>query len=86
MLSPTVKPYARDRQQNLKSDGRHESRNWLLWMVRASFNFWRNGNSVKAHTEKKDENSGKSAKPLWTRPPVPIFYEGTLVISGVDGA
>jgi hypothetical protein len=28
----------------------------------------------------------KPPTPLWSKPPVPVFYEGTLVISSAEGA
>lgn len=35
----------------------------------------------------KDENQPQGPpKPLWSRPPQPVFYEGTLVITSQDGA
>lgn len=58
-----------------------------IWKDRAAFDNWRSGNAFQqAHGQKKD--SGKDAtppKPLWSKPPVPIFYEGTLVITKEDG-
>mmetsp|Transcript_23700 Transcript_23700/g.30924 ORF Transcript_23700/g.30924 Transcript_23700/m.30924 type:complete len:363 (+) Transcript_23700:59-1147(+) len=64
-----------------------------VWKDRASFDGWRSGTAFKkAHgsSEKKKKTSdGADAKPpppLWSRPPVPVFYEGTLVITTEDGA
>lgn len=70
-----------------------------IWKDRASFDNWRNGsNFSKAHGQKAggDKTDGKDEKeapkkppqgpPMWSRPPQPIFYEGTLVISTADGA
>ncbi|KAL3790585.1 hypothetical protein HJC23_008791 [Cyclotella cryptica] len=57
-----------------------------IWKDRAAFNAWKNGNAFKeAHGEKKNVDE-KSKMPLWSKPPVPVFYEGTLVISSPDGA
>ena len=65
-----------------------------IWKDREAFDGWRNGNVFKeAHgdAKKKEEGggeakSGERPKPLWSKPPVPVFYEGTLVISSTDGA
>jgi len=71
-----------------------------IWKDRASFEKWRSGsNFSKVHGQKaggngdKKESKGEEAPkkppqgpPLWSRPPKPIFYEGTLVISSADGA
>lgn len=57
-----------------------------IWKDRAAFNAWKNGNAFKeAHGEKK-EGEEKAKMPLWSKPPVPVFYEGTLVISSPEGA
>mmetsp|Transcript_21993 Transcript_21993/g.46270 ORF Transcript_21993/g.46270 Transcript_21993/m.46270 type:complete len:341 (-) Transcript_21993:166-1188(-) len=61
-----------------------------IWRDRDAFNNWRNGNAFKeAHgaTEKKEEGEDvKPPMPLWSKPPEPVFYEGTLVISSTEGA
>lgn len=64
-----------------------------IWKDRASFDKWRNGsNFSKSHGQKADDKQESKkppqaqGPPLWSRPPQPIFYEGTLVISTVDGA
>jgi len=61
-----------------------------LWRDRAAFDAWRSGNAFKqAHgSNQKTEGDAeeKKAAPLWSRPPEPIFYEGTLVITSEDGA
>ena len=71
-----------------------------IWKDRASFDAWRKGTAFrKAHgakppseqAEKKDNEgsdavAAKPPKPLWSRPPSPVFYEGTLVISKPEGA
>lgn len=69
-----------------------------IWKNRAAFDAWRKGTAFKkAHGAKppseQSENEGTKAteaskppQPLWSRPPSPIFYEGTLVISKPDGA
>jgi len=61
-----------------------------IWKDRAAFEGWKSGAAFKdAHgsgsggEEKKPE---KPPAPLWSKPPVPVFYEGTLVISSTDGA
>ncbi len=70
-----------------------------IWKDRASFDAWRKGTAFqKAHGAKppseqsdgeKKEGEAASAekpKPLWVKPPTPVFYEGTLVISKPEGA
>jgi len=73
-----------------------------IWKDRASFDKWRSGsNFSKSHGQKAggngDDNDGDDKKaskkppqaqgpPMWSRPPKPIFYEGTLVLSTADGA
>eukprot|EP00580_Thalassiosira_gravida_P014695 CAMPEP_0201682084 /NCGR_PEP_ID=MMETSP0494-20130426/51438_1 /ASSEMBLY_ACC=CAM_ASM_000839 /TAXON_ID=420259 /ORGANISM="Thalassiosira gravida, Strain GMp14c1" /LENGTH=376 /DNA_ID=CAMNT_0048165839 /DNA_START=17 /DNA_END=1148 /DNA_ORIENTATION=+ len=65
-----------------------------VWKDRASFDGWRNGMAFKeAHGQTKKESGGGEEKkekpsgpPLWSKPPVPVFYEGTLVISSQEGA
>lgn len=61
-----------------------------VWKDRASFDSWRSGSAfTQAHgstsegDKKKDESR---STPLWSKPPVPVFYEGTLVITSADGA
>ena len=66
-----------------------------IWKDRASFDNWRKGSAFKqAHGEQKDgkkpeEDKSEAASPpkaLWSQPPQPVFYEGTLVITSKDGA
>lgn len=67
-----------------------------IWKDRESFDKWRNGsNFSKSHGQKEEAKDEKEAPkkppqvqgpPMWSRPPKPIFYEGTLVISTADGA
>jgi len=69
-----------------------------IWKDRASFANWRNGaafsKSHGGHKETARDGADKKptakqlegSPPLWSRPPVPIFYEGTLVIATADGA
>lgn len=66
---------------------------FTIWKDRASFEGWKSGAAFKqAHGGEKKEGEEGSAKPqqppapLWSKPPVPVFYEGTLVISSLDGA
>jgi Uncharacterized enzyme involved in biosynthesis of extracellular polysaccharides len=66
-----------------------------IWKDRASFDKWRKGNAFqKAHGD-ANGNGNANGKPsseqqgkplLWSQPPKPIFYEGTLVISKPEGA
>lgn len=72
-----------------------------IWKDRASFQKWRDGsNFSKSHGQsskaaagaKKDGEDASPKKPpqaggppMWSRPPKPIFYEGTLVITTADG-
>ena len=71
-----------------------------IWKDRASFQKWRDGSNFSKSHGKKDEGEVKGpveaskkspppqaqGPPMWSRPPKPIFYEGTLVISTADGA
>ncbi|CAJ1950166.1 unnamed protein product [Cylindrotheca closterium] len=65
-----------------------------IWKDQASFQKWRQGSAFqKAHgggppKDKKDESEKPAAPPapLWAKPPQPVFYEGTLVISSEEGA
>lgn len=65
-----------------------------IWRDRAAFEGWRTGLAFKeAHGskgggEEKEEGQPQKppAQPLWSRSPVPVFYEGTLVISSPEGA
>lgn len=60
-----------------------------IWRDRKAFQAWRDGQSFKnAHGEKEggDEKPAAPPKPLWTKPPTPVFYEGVLVISSELGA
>jgi heme-degrading monooxygenase HmoA len=68
-----------------------------IWKDRASFDKWRQGTAFqKAHGQKppSEQTSNDDNKevittppqPLWSRPPQPIFYEGTLMITKDDGA
>lgn len=59
-----------------------------IWKDRASFDKWRKGNAFKkAHGDANSMSSSEQqGKPLWSQPPKPIFYEGTLVISKPEGA
>jgi heme-degrading monooxygenase HmoA len=58
-----------------------------IWEDRAAFDAWRTGQSFKdAHGGgKPTSESSQPPKPLWSKPPSPIFYEGTLVITRPDG-
>ena len=64
-----------------------------IWKDRASFDAWRKGSAFqKAHGAKppseqsKDGETQTPPQPLWSQPPSPVFYEGTLVISKPEGA
>lgn len=67
-----------------------------IWENKASFDKWRTGNAFKqAHGVKSPNEASDSSskdekpsppKPLWSKPPSPVFYEGALVISSADGA
>mmetsp|Transcript_2656 Transcript_2656/g.4955 ORF Transcript_2656/g.4955 Transcript_2656/m.4955 type:complete len:381 (-) Transcript_2656:67-1209(-) len=66
-----------------------------IWKDRASFDKWRKGNAFqKAHgdanskptTTSEQQQQQQQQGPLWSQPPKPIFYEGTLVISKPEGA
>lgn len=59
-----------------------------IWKDRASFEAWKNGAMFKAaHGQSNDGQAlATPPKPLWSKPPQPVFYEGTLVISSEEGA
>jgi heme-degrading monooxygenase HmoA len=72
-----------------------------IWQNRQCFENWKNGQAFqKAHgngqqakdVKTNDEGSSQPQQsappkqPLWNRPPQPVFYEGTLVITSEDGA
>jgi heme-degrading monooxygenase HmoA len=59
-----------------------------IWENRAAFDSWRNGNGFQqAHGQKKEGEAPKGPPaPLWSKPPQPVFYEGTLVITTKEGA
>ncbi len=67
-----------------------------IWRDRESFEKWRKGSAFQqTHGQGDgDDKKGKSGaektqtpqKPLWSKPPSPVFYEGTLVISKPEGA
>lgn len=58
-----------------------------IWRDRAAFDNWRTGGAFQtAHGGAKETDGEKPSAPLWSKPPTPVFYEGTLVISSKDGA
>lgn len=58
-----------------------------VWRDREAFRGWKDGAAFKqAHGQEGGEKPQQPPAPLWTKPPVPVFYEGTLVISSADGA
>ena len=62
-----------------------------VWKDREAFENWKNGQAFKAAHGQKDGDDSKQQQqqppvPLWSKPPVPVFYEATLVISSPDGA
>ena len=75
------------------SSGEPSYTSTTIWRDRQAFEDWKNGGAFKqAHGEgkpKSDEKENKPASPpapLWSQPPKPVFYEGTLVITSKDGA
>lgn len=67
-----------------------------IWRDRDSFNAWRTSQSFKdvhqqqagssqPSSESTASQSSSAKTPLWVKPPAPIFYEGTLVITQSDG-
>lgn len=55
-----------------------------IWEGKSSFDSWRKDSVLnKAHGDTSQE--GKTERTLWSKPPEPVFYEGTLVISTFDG-
>jgi heme-degrading monooxygenase HmoA len=63
-----------------------------IWKDYESFNKWRTGSAFsQAHGQKKesddkDAEPAKPPQPLWSRPPRPVFFEGTLVLTKEEGA
>ncbi|EJK74106.1 hypothetical protein THAOC_04240 [Thalassiosira oceanica] len=60
-----------------------------VWKSKECFEAWKNGAGFQEAHGKKDGGETKPKQPpapLWTKPPVPVFYEGTLVISSAEGA
>ena len=62
-----------------------------VWKDQASFEGWRKGMAFReAHGSNDAKDNKEPAKPpappLWSKPPQPVFYEGTLVITSEDGA
>ncbi|KAL3922719.1 MAG: hypothetical protein SGARI_006386 [Bacillariaceae sp.] len=69
-----------------------------IWKDYESFNKWRSGSAFsKAHGQQQGKKEGSSKggdaaapakppQPLWSRPPQPVFYEGTLVLTKKEGA
>ncbi|KAL7439899.1 hypothetical protein ACHAXH_006952 [Discostella pseudostelligera] len=61
-----------------------------IWRDRAAFNGWKSGMAFKeAHGSGGGDGEEKKQQPptpLWSKSPVPVFYEGTLVISSAEGA
>jgi heme-degrading monooxygenase HmoA len=65
-----------------------------IWKSKAAFDKWRTGNAFRqAHGQGKtsadketSSTQDQQSKPLWNRPPVPVFYEGTMVITSPTGA
>jgi hypothetical protein len=63
-----------------------------IWKDQASFDKWRKGTAFKkAHGQKPPSESSAEKpagppKPMWSKPPQPLFYQGTLVISSEEGS
>jgi heme-degrading monooxygenase HmoA len=60
-----------------------------IWRDRKAFDGWRTGQAFQqshGQSSKQGEAPSQPPAPLWSRPPQPVFYEGTLVISTADGA
>jgi heme-degrading monooxygenase HmoA len=63
-----------------------------IWKDQASFQKWRKGMAFQqAHGSGSSSNPSSGVKEppqqtLWSRPPQPIFYEGTLVTTSEKGA
>jgi len=73
------------------SDKEPSYQSTTIWKDRASFDKWREGSAFKkAHGQAASGDKPSEQKqppaPLWSKPPEPVFYEGTLVISGEEGA
>lgn len=73
------------------SDSEPTYQSTTIWKNRQAFEAWRQGPAFgEAHGQGKPKVEGEAPKqppaPLWSKPPQPVFYEGTLVITQTDGA
>eukprot|EP00545_Synedropsis_sp_CCMP1620_P011878 CAMPEP_0119022464 /NCGR_PEP_ID=MMETSP1176-20130426/28091_1 /TAXON_ID=265551 /ORGANISM="Synedropsis recta cf, Strain CCMP1620" /LENGTH=349 /DNA_ID=CAMNT_0006977343 /DNA_START=32 /DNA_END=1081 /DNA_ORIENTATION=- len=76
------------------SDSEPTYQSTTIWKDRKAFDGWKKGQAFRqAHGQvgkeggkDGDEAPAKPPAPMWSKPPQPVFYEGTLVISGSDGA
>jgi heme-degrading monooxygenase HmoA len=61
-----------------------------IWQDRKSFDNWRNGSAFRqahgSNPQSSDKKPERPPAPLWSQLLQPIFYEGTMVITGQDGA
>merc|ERR1712232_298583 len=76
------------------SSGEPSYTSTTIWRDRQAFDNWRKGSAFQqAHGQQQaakkdgdDEEEKPKQTPLWSQPPQPVFYEGTLVINSEDGA
>jgi heme-degrading monooxygenase HmoA len=71
------------------SDSEPTYQSTTIWKDRKAFDGWKEGQAFRQAHGQKESDAGPPkppGAPLWSKPPQPIFYEGTLVISGEDGA
>jgi heme-degrading monooxygenase HmoA len=57
-----------------------------IWENRNAFDKWKTSSAFKeAHGGAKETPAEQPPAPLWDKPPTPVFYQGTLVITSQDG-
>jgi heme-degrading monooxygenase HmoA len=57
-----------------------------IWENRSAFETWKTSSAFqKVHGTAKETPAEQPLAPLWDKPPTPVFYEGTLVITSQDG-
>lgn len=62
-----------------------------IWRDQKAFDDWRKGQAFRQAHGQEDKKDGEKPQkppggPQWSKPPQPVFYEGTLVITSTDGA
>lgn len=84
----------RDGTQKGHGAGRFESneptyQSTTIWRDRKAFENWRIGGGAKSTSGSNSNEESKPSQPpqpLWSKPPKPVFYEATLVMTTSQGA